>query len=69
MEDREAIEPKSGGGGFPMLFLFLILVAAAFFAGMAIRYQKDTGGSLIDAIKAKGQVKKTPAATAPVPPK
>lgn len=49
-----------GGGGFGMILLFLILAAAAFFAGMAVRYQKDTGGSLIDAIKAKNE--KTPAA-------
>lgn len=44
-----------GGGGFGMIVLFLILAAAAFFAGMAVHYQKDTGGSLIDAIKAKNE--------------
>ena len=52
-----------------MIVLFLILAAAAFFAGMAVRHQKDTGGSLIDAIKAKNE--KTPlvnpAAPAPAP--
>ena len=42
-----------------MILLFLILAAAAFFAGMAVRYQKDTGNSLIDAIKAKNE--KSPA--------
>ena len=38
----------SGGGGFGAMLLFLILAAAAFFAGLAVRYQKDTGGSLVD---------------------
>ncbi len=40
-----------GGGGFGMILLFIILAAAAFFAGMAVRFQKDTGASLIDAIR------------------
>ena len=42
----------SGGGGFSAILIFLILAAAAFFAGMAIRHQKETGGSLIEAIQA-----------------
>lgn len=46
-------ESHGGGGGFGMILLFAILAAAAFFAGLAIRFQKETGGSLIDAIKAK----------------
>ena len=54
------VHPVSGGGGgFALLLLFLILAAAAFFAGMAIRYQKDTGNSLIDAIRAKNTVLRT----------
>jgi pSer/pThr/pTyr-binding forkhead associated (FHA) protein len=48
-----------GGGGLGMIVLFLILAAAAFFAGMAVRFQKETGGSLIDAIKAKAETSET----------
>jgi pSer/pThr/pTyr-binding forkhead associated (FHA) protein len=44
---------QGGGGGFGMIVLFIILAAAAFFAGMAVRFQKDTGGSLIEAISGK----------------
>lgn len=51
-----AAPAQSGGGGFAMILLFLILAAAAFFAGMAIRYQKDTGSSLLDAIRNRGKV-------------
>lgn len=40
-----------GSWGFGAVLLFLILAATAFFAGMAIRYQKETGGNLIEAIK------------------
>jgi pSer/pThr/pTyr-binding forkhead associated (FHA) protein len=50
----------SGGGGFGAALIFVILASAAFFAGMAIRYQKETGGSMIEAIQAKSAVKKTP---------
>lgn len=49
-EDEEAVT-TSAGGTLAMVVLFLILAAAAFFAGMAVRYQKDTGGSLIEAIQ------------------
>lgn len=48
--------PQESGGGLGMIILFLILAAAAFFAGLAVRFQGDTGDSLIDAIKAKRQV-------------
>jgi hypothetical protein len=64
-EDREEPEHEGGGCGFLMVLLFLILAAAAFFAGMAIRFQKETHGSLIDAIKAKSQVLKAPAPPVP----
>jgi pSer/pThr/pTyr-binding forkhead associated (FHA) protein len=46
----------SDGSGCAMILLFLILAAAALFAGMAVRYQKDTGSSLIDAIRNRGKV-------------
>lgn len=56
---------NSGGSGSSGILVFLILAAIAFFVGLAVRHQKETGGSLIDAIKAK------PAASqsAPVVPK
>ncbi len=44
---------ESSGGGFGMIVLLIILAAAAFFVGMAVRFQKETGASLIDAIKSK----------------
>ena len=53
----EQATADGGGGGFGMIVLFLILAAAAFFAGMAVRFQKDTGGSLLDAIRAKSSAK------------
>lgn len=58
----------SGGGGFGMILLFLILAAAAFVAGMAIRFQKETGGSLLDAIQSKRSTVVIPAPTPAVPP-
>lgn len=42
--------PSSGGG---TMLLFLIFAAMAFCAGLAVRYQKETGGSLPAAVKAK----------------
>lgn len=61
LEDAEAenLEPElkekssSGGFGCVMILLFLVLAVAAFFAGIEIRFQKETGDSLIDALKAK----------------
>jgi len=46
---------KSGGLTVGAIVLFLILTACAFFAGLAVRYQKDTGKSLIEAIQEKYQ--------------
>ena len=61
---------KSSGGGFGAMLVFLILAVAAFAIGMAIRYQKETGGSLIEAIQAKAALRVTPAAEAkPAPAK
>lgn len=56
-----------GGGGMWMILLFLLLAAAAFFAGMALRFQKETGGSLIDAIKAKRTSVVVPVTGKPAP--
>jgi hypothetical protein len=44
---------NSGGGDFSSVLIFFILAAIAFFVGLAVRHEKETGGSLIDAIKAK----------------
>lgn len=48
----------SGGAG--AMVVFLLLAALAFFVGMSVRYQKETGGSitsLYDAIMIKGSAK------------
>lgn len=50
---RQPASTPSGGSGFGAILIFVILATAAFFAGMGIRHQKETGGSLIEAIKAK----------------
>jgi pSer/pThr/pTyr-binding forkhead associated (FHA) protein len=42
---------SSSGGG--TMLVFLISAAMAFCAGLAVRYQKETGGSLPAAVKAK----------------
>jgi pSer/pThr/pTyr-binding forkhead associated (FHA) protein len=74
--ERESPAPVGSGGGggaaggVGMIVLFLILAAAAFFAGMAVRFQKETGDSLLDAIKAKSSAVETskPAPAAPPEP-
>lgn len=43
----------SGRGGSGAILWFLILAAAAFCIGMAIRFEKETGGSWIDAVKTR----------------
>ena len=58
---------SSGGSGVGAIVLFLILAAAAFFAGLAVRYQKETGGSLIEAVKVQHFAPKA-APAAPVAP-
>lgn len=66
---RKSAMANDAGGGFGMILLFLILAAAAFVAGMAVRFQKETGSSLLDAVKAKSEVsapaKPEPSAPAP----
>ena len=48
------------------ILLFLILAVCAFFAGLAIRHQQETGKSLIEAIQEKFQTNETLPIT-PVP--
>jgi pSer/pThr/pTyr-binding forkhead associated (FHA) protein len=43
--------PAKQGTSLGSKLLFLILAAAAFCLGLAIRYQNDTGGSLLEAVK------------------
>ena len=56
--------PSSGATGVGAMLLFVILAAAAFFAGLAVRFQKETNGNLIEAVKAHQAVKPPPAAPA-----
>lgn len=62
-EEPEEVEEEpvgTSGGSFGTILLFLILVAVAFVVGMAIRYQKDTGDSLLDALKTKATAVEAP---------
>ena len=61
LPQRASAAPAPSGGGGGATLLFVILAAAAFFTGLAVRHQKDTGASLIQAIQAKGAVKTAPA--------
>ncbi len=65
------VQQDNGLSGFS-LFLLLVLATLMFGAGMAVRFHKETGGSLIDVIKAKLQyvppsprLTETPDTTAP----
>jgi hypothetical protein len=68
------VQVGSSGGGFVMVLVFLILAGSAFFVGMAIRHQKDTGRPLLEAISkrpapapvADGGAADAPAAVTPV---
>jgi pSer/pThr/pTyr-binding forkhead associated (FHA) protein len=51
---------KSGGSPLVSTLIFLILAALAFFTGLAVRYQKDTGDSLIRAIQEHSAMKSAP---------
>ncbi len=64
-ESELEVRTGGGGGGLWMILLFLILAAAAFFAGLAVRFQKETGGSLLDAIKANAGAVEAPAGKKP----
>ncbi len=63
------VDTSEGGGGFLMFLLFLLFAGIAFFAGLSIRYYKDTGGSLFEAIQTRSKTlkanmeKQKPAAT------
>ena len=59
-------ETKDSAQGALMIVVFAILAALAFFIGLSIRHEKDTGQSLIKSIMDKG--KTTAAEPAPAPP-
>lgn len=64
------VDTSEGGGGFLMFLLFLLFAGIAFFAGLSIRYYKDTGGSLFEAIQTRSKTLKSnqdAAKPAPVP--
>jgi len=44
-----------------MILLFFVLAVAAFVAGMAVRFQRETGGSMLDAILTRGENTTAPA--------
>jgi predicted component of type VI protein secretion system len=54
----------SAAASFFMTLLFLVLAAGAFFVGLTVRHEKETGRSLLDDIKA-GQAKAAPAPADP----
>jgi pSer/pThr/pTyr-binding forkhead associated (FHA) protein len=54
--------PRSSGDGCLTTLVFLILALAAFFAGLAVRHKKETGGSLIQAIQSRANAKPAPPA-------
>ncbi len=53
----------SAAASFFMTLLFLLLAAGAFFVGMTVRHEKETGRSLLEDMKA-GQAKAAPATPA-----
>ncbi|MBU6326977.1 MAG: FHA domain-containing protein [Verrucomicrobia bacterium] len=58
-------ETKDSAQGALMIVVFAILAALAFFIGLSIRHEKDTGQSLIKSIMDKG--KTTAAESVPAP--
>jgi pSer/pThr/pTyr-binding forkhead associated (FHA) protein len=61
---KVVIQTQSSSGVGAAL-LFLILAAAAFFTGLAVRYQKETGGSFLEAIRVKLAAESAPATPTP----
>jgi pSer/pThr/pTyr-binding forkhead associated (FHA) protein len=69
------VDTSGGGGGFMMFLLFLLFALIAFFAGLSIRYYKETGGGLFNAIQTKSKTlkatseatKNPPGSAAPAP--
>jgi len=65
-QQREAfVVTSSSGIGFGAILMFLILAAAAFFVGMAVRHQKETGRSMIQDMQNKFAIQRTIEVPAP----
>ena len=58
---------KSSGVGFGSVLMFILLAAVAFFAGLAIRHQKETGRSLVEDLREKYAIRRTILIPAPTP--
>ena len=59
---------RAGGGDSKIIVVWTLLVVAAFFVGIAVRFKKETGGSLLDAMKTKRQTLSVPIKAAAVVP-
>lgn len=57
----------SGGSSFGATFVFVLLAVIAFYAGLEIRHQKETGKPLYQAIQAKKAAQAAPAKPAGTP--
>ena len=65
---RPAYAPApSGGSSFGATFVFVLLAVLAFYAGLEIRHQKETGKPLYQAIQAKKAAEAAPAKPADTP--
>jgi pSer/pThr/pTyr-binding forkhead associated (FHA) protein len=51
---------ESSSVGFGTILIGLILISSAFLAGLYLRHQKETGGSLIEAVKNKNAQLQSP---------
>jgi pSer/pThr/pTyr-binding forkhead associated (FHA) protein len=56
-----SLQSSAGTSGW-VIIVFLILAAIAFFVGMSVRFSNETGGSLVESIRAKFQTSEKPAA-------
>ena len=63
----DAQPEEKSGGGFTLILLVALLALTAFGTGMAIRFQKDTRGTLINALKAKSHPASAPVTPATEP--
>jgi len=59
--------PTSKAFSFAGVLVFLVLASSAFFAGLAVRHQKDTGTSLIKAMQSNFAIRKTITVPNPTP--
>jgi hypothetical protein len=60
---KSPAQEGDGSSGCGTIVWFLILAAAAFCAGMAVRYQKETGDSWLEMVKSR--IQSLPGVSAP----